>query len=243
MTRGVTNVVRVGPPVTTFVRLLVSLSVCVGLASCTGQRYSSSRTIQKTAPAKTPPKLASAPPPQTGTGRPVTAPVLTDYQIQPLDTIQINVFSEPDLSVKVRVSAKGTINYPLLNSVQIGGLTVTEAESLLKQRLGRDFLVNPQVSVLVERANSRRVFLLGQVRSPGAIEFPADEGLTILQAIARAGGFTPIAAPNRVSIIRSEDGTEKKITVNVTAIINSGDKSKDLQLRPDDVIAVPESIF
>jgi polysaccharide export outer membrane protein len=160
-----------------------------------------------------------------------------------MDTLQINVFSEPDLSLKVRVSAQGTINYPLLGSVQLGALTVTEAENLLKQRLGRDYLVNPQVFVQVDRANSRRVFLLGQVRAPGAIDFPPDEGLTILQAIARAGGFTPIAAPNRVSIIRSENGAEKKITVNITAIINSGDRSKDIDLRPDDVVSVPESMF
>jgi polysaccharide export outer membrane protein len=160
-----------------------------------------------------------------------------------LDTIQINVFNEAELSIKSRVSAQGMINYPLLGAVRVGGLTVSEAENLLKERLGRDFLVNPQVSVLVDRANSRRVFILGQVKSPGAIEFSADEALTLLQAIARAGGFTPVAAPGRVSIIRSEDGAEKNITVNVTAIINSGDRSKDIELKSDDVVSVPESIF
>ena len=156
--------------------------------------------------------------------------------------IQVNVFNEPNLSVKARVSSQGMINYPLLGAVRLAGLTVTEAEGLLKDRLARDYLVNPQVSVLVDQTN-RRVFLLGQVKSPGAIDFPADEALTLLQAIARAGGFTPVAASDRVSIIRSENGAEKKITVNVAAIINSGDKSNDIQLRPDDVVSVPESIF
>jgi polysaccharide export outer membrane protein len=176
-------------------------------------------------------------------GRIASASSPSDYRIQPLDTIQINVFNEAELSIKSRVSAQGMINYPLLGAVRVGGLTVSEAENLLKERLGRDFLVNPQVSVLVDRANSRRVFILGQVKSPGAIEFSADEALTLLQAIARAGGFTPVAAPGRVSIIRSEDGAEKNITVNVTAIINSGDRSKDIELKSDDVVSVPESIF
>jgi polysaccharide export outer membrane protein len=238
---GGRNVIRVRLPLAAFVRLLVSLSVCAGLASCTGQQPSTTRIVRQPTPAPASPKATTSAPAQIE--RTISLPVLTDYRIQPMDTIQINVFNELDLSVKVRVSAQGTINYPLLGSVQVGGLTVTEAENLLKQRLGRDYLVNPQVFVLVERANSRRVFLLGQVRSPGAIEFPPDEGLTILQAIARAGGFTPIAAPNRVSIIRSENGAEKKISVNVTAIINSGDRKKDIDLRPDDVVSVPESMF
>jgi polysaccharide export outer membrane protein len=102
--------------------------------------------------------------------------------------------------------------------------------------------VNPQVFILVDQTN-RRVFLLGQVRSPGAIEFPPDQVLTLLQAIARAGGFTAIAASDRVSIIRSENGAEMKMTINVAAIIKSGDKSKDVELRPDDVVSVPESVF
>jgi polysaccharide biosynthesis/export protein len=168
----------------------------------------------------------------------------SDYRIRPLDTLQINVFNEPDLSVKAHVSAQGMMNYPMLGAVQVGGLTVSEAENLLKEKLGRDFLVKPQVSVLVERANSRRVFILGQVRSPGAIEFTSDEKLTLLQAIARAGGFTPIAAPGRVSISRSSgDGIAEQIIVNVTAIISSGDRGKDVELQSDDVVSVPESVF
>ena len=140
----------------------------------------------------------------------MATPSHTDYRIHPLDTIQINVFNEANLSVKARVSTQGTINCPLLGTVQVAGLTVTETENLLKEGLARDYLVNPQVFVLVDQMN-RRVFLLGQVRTPG--------------------------------IIRSESGTEKKIIVNVAAIIKSGDKSKDVELRPDDVVSVPESVF
>jgi polysaccharide export outer membrane protein len=142
----------------------------------------------------------------------------------------------------VRVSSQGNINYPLLGSVQVGGLTVSETETKLKEQLGRNFLVNPQVNVLIDRANSRRVFVLGQAKAPGAIEIQADEGLTVVQAIARAGGFTDIAATDRVNILRTgQDGTQLKIVVNVAAIIKG--QSKDFPLKPDDVVSVPETIF
>jgi polysaccharide export outer membrane protein len=94
----------------------------------------------------------------------------------------------------------------------------------------------------VNHANSRRLVILGQVKSPGSYDI-GDEGITLVQAIARAGGFTDVAATDRVIVIRSEKGAETKIVVNVAAIIKGGDRSKDLELKPDDVVSVPETIF
>jgi len=238
MAKGLINGINMNKSLHTRVRLVISLAFCVGALSC-ADSYSTSRVIRR----RTPIEAQSTEAVKSPQPAPVSASSPSDYRIRALDSLQINVFNEPDLSVKVRVSSQGMINYPMLGAVQVGGLTVSEAENLLKERLGRDFLVKPQVSVLVDRANSRRVFILGQVRSPGAFEFTADEALTLLQAISRAGGFTPVAAPGRVSIIRSEDGVEKKITVNVSAVISSGDRSKDIELQSDDVVVVPESIF
>jgi protein involved in polysaccharide export with SLBB domain len=173
----------------------------------------------------------------------LSAPAPSEYRIRPLDTIQITVFNEPDLSRKTRVSAQSTINYPLLGTVELGGLTVLEAENKLAELLGRNYLVNPSVAVTVEGGNSRRVLVFGQVKGPGSIQISADETLTLLQLIARCGGFTDLAASDRVTIIRSENGVEKKIIVNVAAIIKSGDKSKDIELKADDVVSVPETFF
>ena len=186
---------------------------------------------------------------ETVTNSPASQPVTNasaadnGYRIQSLDTIQINVFGEPDLSVRVRVSSQGNINYPLLGSVHVGGLTVSETEARLKEQLGRNFLVNPQVNVLIDRANSRRVFVLGQVKAPGAYDIPADEGLTVVQAIARAGGFTELAAVDRVNIIRTEHGAQSKIVVKVGTIMKGSDGSKDIPLKPDDVVVVSETLF
>lgn len=219
---------------------MLSLVSCLALTSC------SSETVQvrTIAPSNTrvPREKASNTPSNTQPVKIAPATADNDYRIQPLDSLQITVFNEPDLSVKVRVSARGNINYPLLGSVQVGGLTVSETESRLKEQLGRSYLVRPQVNVLIDRANGRRVFVLGQVKAPGAIDILADEGLTVVQAIARAGGFTDIAASDRVNILRTgPDGTQIKVIVNVAAIIKG--QSQDFPLKPDDVLSVPETIF
>jgi protein involved in polysaccharide export with SLBB domain len=166
-----------------------------------------------------------------------------EYKVQPFDTLQFTVFQEADLSVKVKVTPQGNITYPLLGTISVAGLTVTEVERKITELLGRDYLVSPRVTAAVERATKSAVIVLGQVRTPAAYEMQPDESLSLLQVIARAGGFTPIAAPGRVTILRTENGRERKIIVDVAAIIKAGDKSKDLDLWPGDVISVPESMF
>lgn len=217
----------------------LGLLLCLALASCS----STTTRVQTVAPSA--PQLSQGPlsdPPSSLSAINRPASVQNDYRIQPLDTIDISVFNEADLSVQRRVSPQGYVTYPLLGSVQVGGLTVGETEIKLKDLLGRNYLVNPQVTVLVNHANSRRLVILGQVKSPGSYDI-GDEGITLVQAIARAGGFTDVAATDRVIVIRSEKGAETKIVVNVAAIIKGGDRSKDLELKPDDVVSVPETIF
>ena len=169
---------------------------------------------------------------------------MAEHRVQPLDALQITVFREPDLSLKVRVNEAGTINYPLLGTVTVTGLTTSALETKLAGLLARGFVANPHVTVFVEASPSRRVVVLGQVRMPGNYEIPADETLTLLQVIGRSGGFTNIAATDRVNIIRTENGRERKILVDVSAIMKkSGVSSQDVELKPGDVITVPELLF
>ena len=206
--------------------LLLLLPVCLGLTSCT----TAPATFRSTARAD------------------LTAPVglaagAVEYRIQPFDALQITVFQETDLSIKARVSAAGTINYPLLGSVAVAGLTGAEVERQLTSQLGKKYLVNPQVTILIEGSVNRRVTVLGQVKLPGTFDLPTDEPLRLLQAIARAGGFTDIAAADRVNVLRSEGGREERIVINVAAIMRSGDHTQNIVLRPGDVVTVPETIF
>jgi len=206
--------------------LLLLLPVCLGLTSCT-----------------TAPSAFRSP------ARPdLTTPVglaagAVDYRIQPFDALQVTVFQEADLSVKARVSSAGSINYPLLGAVAVVGLTGSEVERQLTSQLGKKYLVNPQVTILIEGSVNRRVTVLGQVKGPGTFDLPTDEPLRLLQAIARAGGFTDIAAADRVSVLRSEGGREERIVINVAAIMRSGDHTQNIVLRPGDVVTVPETIF
>ena len=206
--------------------LLLLLPVCLGLTACT------------TAPVtfRSPARTDLIAPAALATGA-------VDYRIQPFDTLQITVFQEADLSVKARVSAAGTINYPLLGAVAVAGQTGSEVERQLASQLGKKYLVNPQVTILIEGSVNRRVTVLGQVKGPGTFDLPTDEPLRLLQAIARAGGFTDIAATDRVNVLRSEGGREERVVINVAVIMRSGDHTQNIVLRPGDVVTVPETIF
>jgi len=174
-----------------------------------------------------------------------TVPADTEeYRIRAGDVLNISVFQEPELSQMSKVPQSGTIRHSLLGVVQVKDLTTSEAEKKITELLAKDYLVNPRVSITVETKKGRRVVtLLGEVKQPGMIEMPDQESLTLLQLIGRAGGFTNIAATDRITIIRMENGKEQVIRVNVAAIIKSGDKSKDIELKPGDVVSVPESFF
>lgn len=166
-----------------------------------------------------------------------------EYRIRAGDALDIMVFQEPDLTQKAKVTQSGSVRYPLLGVIQLEGMTISEAEKKIAELLAKDYLVNPRVSISVDTYKTRHVTVLGEVKSPGNYDFPEQESLTLLQAIGRAGGFTNIAAIERVSIIRTENGKEQVIRINVSAIIKSSDKSKDVELKPGDVVSVPESFF
>ena len=164
-------------------------------------------------------------------------------RIGPLDVLEIRVYQEPGLDRVVRVSQDGYISFTLICSVRLDTLTVREAESRIESQLGKDFLVNPQVTIFVKEHQNKKISVLGQVKKPGSYELPQGRNLTVIEAVALAGGFTDIAAVSKTKVIRIEDGVQRYIEVNVSDIIKRGDKTKNIILKPDDIIFVPESIF
>lgn len=161
-----------------------------------------------------------------------------DYVIGPDDILKINVYREEELDRVVKVSSNGYITFPLVGEVKAGGHTALELQQGLNEKL-KEYLKQPCVTVFVERYGS--VGIIGQVARPGS--YPLDEAMTVLKAISLAGGFTPIAAPNGVKILRRENGEEKVIEVKVGDITQDGDMSKDIPLKRGDTIVVPESFF
>ncbi len=162
------------------------------------------------------------------------------------DVLDVVVFEEPDLSMTIRVSDEGIISYPLIGNIDVKGLTTQEVEKVLEERLRDGYLQKPEVTVrldivLMEQYQEKEVFVLGEVKSPGAIPM-LGKYLTALEAVTKAGGFTEIAAPNRTKVIRLEDGIEQTIKVNLNKV-RKGDRSLDIILKPGDTIVVPETYF
>ena len=166
-----------------------------------------------------------------------------DYKIQSGDMLQISVYMEKDLDRQARVSGNGSISLPLAGSVKVAGLSVPDAEELLAKKLSV-YIVSPQVSVLITEYGNKHIYVLGEVKKPGAIELPAEKNLTVLEAISLAGGFTELAAQSRTKILRqSEGGQSRAIEIDVSDIMKKGDKNADIMLEPNDVVFVPQSFF
>jgi polysaccharide export outer membrane protein len=167
----------------------------------------------------------------------------SEYKLQPSDVLNITVHGQPDLTTKTRVTKDGFITFPLLGKVMAQGLTVRELEQELKTLLEKDYLVNAQVLVFIEKYNPRQVSVMGEVQKPGKYDIPPEKELTLMGAIAMAEGFTKDAEVNKVRVMRSEGGQKKTMEINTKDITDKGDKDKDIALEPDDIVYVPESFF
>jgi polysaccharide export outer membrane protein len=175
----------------------------------------------------------------------ITAKTLK-YLVNSGDILNIEVFEEPDLSTTLRVSDEGILSYPVIGDVNVKGLNIQEVEKTLEDKLRDGYLKMPKVTVrlafdLMKQSKEKEVYVFGKVNSPGIIPI-AGEYLTALEAIFKAGGFAEFAASNRTKVVRTEDGVEKTIYVNLKKV-QKGHKAFDIILRPGDVVVVPESFF
>ena len=170
-------------------------------------------------------------------------PEIFEYRIGTENVLQIDVYygKGEQISQKVRVSSRGVISFPLVGDVNVLGLTVSEFQDRLTSLLAEDYLVNPQVTVFIEEYST--VSILGEVKRPGAYSLKGR--LSVLELVALAEGFTKIASPNKVKVIRTNpDGTREEILVRVNDIINKDSVGQDnLVLRAGDLVVVPESLF
>lgn len=185
--------------------------------------------------AQAPDKNASA-----STGKAVepsaTLSVDADYRIGPQDVVRIDVWKEPDISRTIPVRPDGKISVPLLNDVQASGLTAMQLAASLRDGLSK-YLNNPQVTVTVTEINSRRVYLTGEVNRPGAL--PLLPNMTVLQALASAGGFTQFAKLKSIYIMRTENGKQVKHPFNYKEVVKGNLSEQNILLQPGDVIVIP----
>lgn len=127
-----------------------------------------------------------------------------DYVIGPRDVLVITLWNQPDLSGQFPVNEQGSLTFPLVGSIQAGGLTLRGAEDLLKAKLADGFFKDPQVTITVEEYKSQRVFLVGEVRQPGT--YPLSGQMTVIEILARAGSVTPQAKGDVLIMRRKTSG-------------------------------------
>jgi protein involved in polysaccharide export with SLBB domain len=149
------------------------------------------------------------------------------YKLSSGDKVRIAVFGEPDLSVSERVNDRGTISYPLLGELKVGGLAPSDLEGLITGRLKGPYLVDPKVTVSMDEY--REFFVMGQVNRPGS--YPYSPGLTVRKAISIAGGFTERASRGKIFVVSEKaPQDERKVGENDP-------------IGPGDTVVVRESFF
>jgi polysaccharide export outer membrane protein len=191
--------------------------------------------------------LAPAPPPAVSTGPSVTTNSVTapsGYVLSANDQIAVEVFGEDDLRTNGRLNGEGNLSLPLLGSVHLSGLTLTQATARVTELYSRDYLVNPKVNVSLVSYAKRRFTVLGQVNRPGSFEMPEGSpgGIDLLEAVAMAGGYTRIAAPERITVRRHGSKGDEVLKVDGKRLAR-GTGTSNFKVLPGDTITVGESIF
>lgn len=160
------------------------------------------------------------------------------YTVGPGDVLEISVWQHPELDKTVTVRPDGRISFSLIGDVNPAGLTPAELDEVITRRLS-EYVQNPEVTVVVTSIKSQQILVLGQVVRQGA--YPMGESLTVLEAIAIAGGYTESAGLRRVTVTRqSQSETPKVIKVNLKKVITKGDRNRDVILEPGDVVHLPK---
>ena len=178
-----------------------------------------------------------------GGGSGVGIVVGENYVLKPSDVVSVEVYQEQDLNKSVRIEGDGSVALALIGKVKVAGMTVAEAQSLITDLYNRDYLVDPQVSVLVVQFSPKIVHMLGSVNSPGVVEIPPDRDLTLTEAIAGVHGVSRMGNPRSIIIKRvDEDGHARQMEVNFSRIVTDPNV-KDVILKEGDTIWVPERII
>ncbi len=167
----------------------------------------------------------------------------TDYVLQPSDLIRVLIFQQPDLERQVRITQEYTITLPLIGTIDLRGRTVRQAEEIIRSLYDKDYLVNPQVNLTVLEYTQRTVQVVGAVNQPGAVVFPPEQKMGLIEAIARAGGQSRIADLKRVRLTRTNaEGKAENQIINVDDMMK-GNSNEQYLLQKGDVIFVPERLL
>lgn len=159
-----------------------------------------------------------------------------EYAIGIGDVIEVLVWKEPDLSRTVPVRLDGRISLPLVGDVKAAGMTTSQLTKELKDKLS-GIITEPTVNVLITESRSMKYFITGEINTPG--EFAIEKPITVLQALARGGGFREWAKKNRILIVRRLDGEDRYLPFDYEAFLKDGTSKQNILIEPGDTIIVP----
>ncbi len=158
----------------------------------------------------------------------------SEYRLGPDDVIDVFVWKEPELTTTVVIRPDGRISLPLTNDIEASGKTVVQLQRDVTEKL-REFIAQPVVSVIVKQVNSLKISVLGEVRKPDV--YRIKNRVTVLDAIAMAGGFSDLAKQNKVVVIRNGPSGPQRIKVNVKQLVTDNNKAW-FYLQPLDTVFV-----
>lgn len=173
-----------------------------------------------------------------------TSKTISVYRIGVDDTISINVWRNPELSVNIPVRPDGMISMPLIGDVKAAGLTPEEVAKTISEKL-KSFIRDPNVTLMVTDLRSHeyltRLRVTGAVTTPSSLNYR--QGMTVLDAVLAAGSINDFAAPNRTKLYRRIGNETNVVNIYLGDILNKGKLETNIELRPGDIITVPERLF
>jgi len=164
----------------------------------------------------------------------------TEYLVGAGDKLEFSVFGHPDFSKILEVRGDGTIDFPLVGNVQVGGKSLAQIGREIARDLGKDYIIDPQVSVNVKEYGSKWVTVMGEVNTPG--RYLLSQNMRLFDLLAQAGGLTPFANRKKIEILRSESNALRRKLVVDLKVVEKG-KEAEPSLLAGDVVIVPRRTF
>ena len=168
-------------------------------------------------------------------------PVQSDYLVGDGDVLKISVYDNPDLDALIRVNSDGSIQFPLIGRVDLSGLTVAQATAKIEGLLADGYLINPQVSLFIEEYRSKKVVIMGWVKTPGVYELTGQTNL--LELISKSGGLREDAG-HKLTISRTlhgEDHQDQFFTIDLRKLLETGDPSLNVRIMDQDRIFIAKA--
>jgi polysaccharide export outer membrane protein len=160
----------------------------------------------------------------------------TQYTVGDSDVLHVNVWQEPEVTQNVVVRPDGNISLPLINEVQVSGMTIPQIQNLIAEKL-KSFVNDPNVTVTVLEVHSKHVFITGEVTRPG--DYPLTTQITVVQLIAQAGGLTPFAKSESIVILRMVNGAQQSLKFKWKEVMHGKNTEQNIVLQPGDTVVVP----